>query len=212
MKWELKKLTEEIYWLAFDNRYDLAMHFLRAQESYESPKFKGENFTIAEYMAWYAKDHGGVFTYPNDWRGFNVPGRILDDLSAIRIEDFNKYDRFMSSVCDLIGVEVHEIYLIGSLIGDLETVKHEIAHALYYTDVKYAERMNNLLAPNAGALEDFYAKLESKGYDSAVLIDEAQAYLATGLTKDLEGLAPVKLEEACATFFAGYVKDLGLAL
>ena len=76
----LYKISGNIFCLKFDNNYDLCMHFLRAQEFYESPfpEFKGKNFNLIDYMEKYAKAYGdNVFTYPGDWCGFNIPSNVL---------------------------------------------------------------------------------------------------------------------------------------
>jgi hypothetical protein len=77
-----KILPYNIHLLVFDNQYDLASTFLRFQEHYESPEFAGKVFTLDEYKNWYinhspraSKD--GVFTYYEDWNGFNIPSKIL---------------------------------------------------------------------------------------------------------------------------------------
>ena len=56
------------------------MSFVRMQEFYESPKFKGKYFTLEQYMDYWSKEFGkGSFTYPSVWDGFNIPGKVLSD-------------------------------------------------------------------------------------------------------------------------------------
>ena len=45
-----------------EHQYTLASAFLRFQEHYESPKFRGEIFSLEEFMDWYAVEVGN-FTY-----------------------------------------------------------------------------------------------------------------------------------------------------
>ena len=66
MKYTLKEIKGGIFLVEFDNQYDLAMTFLRYQEFYESPKFKGKRFTIIDFMEWYSKEYDGAFTYTKD--------------------------------------------------------------------------------------------------------------------------------------------------
>ena len=71
----LKQLMQRVWHLHFDHHYDLTMHFFRYQEYYESPKFKQSNIQLVDLMDWYSKNMGdGIFTYPKDWSGFNLPG------------------------------------------------------------------------------------------------------------------------------------------
>ena len=75
-------LTPHIHLLSFDTQHDLTSTFLRFQEHYESPRFKGEVFTLDEFQDWYIKNspngiETGKFTYHTDWNGFNIPSHIL---------------------------------------------------------------------------------------------------------------------------------------
>ncbi len=193
IKYKLKQIMPTIFVAEFENRYDLAMTFLRYQEFYEShnPKFKGKQFILLDYMEWYSKENDNVFTYPNDWSGFNIPSRIIYEVQSNAtgqgsILDRNKYDELMTDIsndCILenkVTLARRNFYLIGILKGDTNTMKHEIAHGLYSTRSLYSDTMN-----------DLYLKLPSKcrklletnfkqmGYHKSVWKDEAQAYLST---------------------------------
>lgn len=186
------KLTEvrpNIFLLSFDSSYDLAMHFCRLQEFYENPEFKGKRFTMFEFMKWYADEHGdGCFSYPADWSGFNVPSTVALKLygtgNLSKIPDRNEYDQKMWEVITYINQVIgrKNFYLLGSAEGDLETLKHELAHGFWATDQNYRQVMEELV----NQLDDrdrFYLSewLTSNMYDLSVVPDEIQAYLATGL-------------------------------
>ena len=95
----LKRILPHVYHLHFEDPYQLAMHFLRAQEFYESPKFADKIFTLVEYMEWYAKEHGnGVFDYMKTWSGFNVPSWALLGVFCSELPDKNKYDILMEAI------------------------------------------------------------------------------------------------------------------
>lgn len=79
-RYTLESMGSGIYCLRFERHYDCCMHFLRFQEYYESPEFKGEAFSLLDFMDWYAHSYSShkhdkrpSFTYPSDWAGFNVP-------------------------------------------------------------------------------------------------------------------------------------------
>src|SRR5690348_11995408 len=104
MTHKLTKLLEGVYLLVFDNGYDLAMHFCRYQEFYESqnPDFNGKNFSMFDFMRWYSLENKTrsnkdfmCFTYPEDWAGFNIPSWVFTKLLVMGIPDVNKYDQFM---------------------------------------------------------------------------------------------------------------------
>ena len=186
---QLKEITDRIYLLTFDDHYDLCMHFLRYQEFYESPEFKGRNFEIVDMLDWYSRKYGKStkFTYVDDWAGFNIPGRIIFELNHA-IKDFNRYDRFMLSIAEYIKTKAgSDFYLIGTCTEDIDTLDHEVAHGLYYTDEKYRDKMNKIihsLPPKTQ--ESIYSRLGKAGYHHSVFKDEAQAYLSTGLCKEMD--------------------------
>lgn len=203
---QLKKIKDRIYLLTFDDQYDLCMHFLRYQEFYESPKFKGRNFEIIDYMNWYHRKYSDdkTFTYANDWSGFNIPGKIIFELNPI-VKDPNRYDRFMLSIAEYIGSKAEDFYLIGAHTNDLDVIDHELAHGMYYTDDKYHEDMNDLLFKlPVESRRNLYTILEKIGYDTYVLYDEAQAFLATGLVDKLDTEEFQKLTPAFEELFKQY--------
>lgn len=52
MKFTISEVKPKIFLFESDNSYDLAMTFLRYQETYESPnpKFRNKSFTIIDFM------------------------------------------------------------------------------------------------------------------------------------------------------------------
>lgn len=184
---KLEEIIKDIYLLTFDDVYELCMHFLRYQEYYESPKFKDKNFELVDFMRWYSRD-SNVFTYPDDWTGFNIPGEIIPEIHLKGIKDLNRYDRFMYSIYEEIKAQNEgRFYLIGVQTGDNITVEHEIAHGLYYLNEKYRNRCKDLIEAyikNDGYLEKFKEYLVEMGYHESVFEDEMQAYMATGLDPD----------------------------
>lgn len=205
---ELTKILPHVYHLRFPECYDLAMHFLRYQEYYESTKFRGQIFTLVDYMEWYAKEHGdGVFTYPDDWSGFNVPSDVLITVSEAELPDPNKYDIQMRALIETVRREEGDrpFYFIGTY-GDgeapAEELDHEIAHALYFSDTEYRR-----------AMEDLLDKMPTKNYDKAwramqemnyhpiTCRDEIHAYAATGPCQELKkALTP----SVCKPFIKAY--------
>lgn len=210
MKFKLSEVLPQIYHLSFGSAYDLAMHFIRAQEYYESPKYWRKIFTLVDYMEWYAKEKGkGAFTYPADWSGFNVPSSVLLDLYGKpgTIPDFNRYDDFMRVLVERLvkDCEGKDFYLIGTSgaghqgDGDEEGVlMHEIAHGLYFVDSAYQNDMKVCMMQMPGderkAASDALKKM---GYHSSTVDDEIHAYASTGLCKPLEGILS---EKTCEPF------------
>jgi hypothetical protein len=207
MYFSIEEILPHVYHLRFGKQYDAAMHFIRYQEYYESPKFRKKIFSIAEYMRWYSETYGkGAFTYPKDWTGFNVPSWALKEVrysaNVMLAMDERREDVFMNCIIDAICEKEGDnpFYFIGtSLEGEKEEGKnlldHEIAHALYYVSPEYRAPMNQLLTA-WGDGEKFETKEYTKGlkvlgemgYHQQTALDEMQAYCATGLCEELEGV------------------------
>lgn len=169
--------------------YDLAMLFLRSQEFYESPKFKGKHFTILEFMDWYTTtSENDTFSYNQDWQGFNVPSlaihRALYDAPDYNHWDMKMYEIYGTIIRDFCA---SNFYLIGSVKGDTVAMDHEIAHGLFYLNQEYKKTMKKLVSGIPCRDKLFEALATGMGYARDVLHDEAQAYLATGLVgRDLK--------------------------
>lgn len=192
MKYELTEVHPKIYLLSTNDAYNLAMHFCRVQEYYENPVWRNKIFTMFDFMEWYSKEKGeGSFTYPSDWGGFNVPGRIVNKLyktNEIKIKDFNKYDQFLFDIKTMINDDAkgNNWYLIGALETDKGTIKHEIAHGLWATNRKYKKKMQELIDNLTEEQYDCLKKwLLEHMYCEQVVDDEIQAYLSTGLAPDM---------------------------
>lgn len=199
MKFTIKEVKPKIFLFECDNSYDLAMTFLRYQETYESPnpKFRNKPFTIIDFMEWYSKTQGlknhGVegFSYPLDWAGFNFPSFIIDKLlNDIGITDRNKYDDFILESYNMIKNKYYyddNFYIIGATAGNEKTIKHEIAHGFFYTNPEYKKEMKKLVkALPADKIEKFNTHLASVGYTKQVFVDEIQAYLSTGVSNSMK--------------------------
>lgn len=184
------KLTEvkpRIFFFDFKNRYDCNMFFLRYQEYYESPnsKFRGKAFELIDFMNWYSKAYGnGVFTYPVDWSGFNIPGQVVVDVLNLGITDKNSYDAHMMQAYQhcLNCYNDGNFYFIGS-VGKGDTFNHEVAHGLFYTRPEYRKQMTALVKDiNPIQYKSMCNTLKKMGYAKKVFVDECQAYLATGMS------------------------------
>lgn len=73
-----KEILPHIFHVNFSSQEELASTFLRFQEHFESPSFKGKIFSLDDYKRWYIKhspngQKTGEFTYYSDWSGFNIP-------------------------------------------------------------------------------------------------------------------------------------------
>mgnify|MGYP003404923513 FL=1 len=175
---KLESVRERIWHLSFDNNEDLAMTFLRYQETYESPNetFRMNPFTIAEFKRWYENEYES-FSYVDDWNGFNIPTHIIADVRDRGIDDVDDRDRLMASVLTITGPDA---YLVGST-GDATTVRHELLHALYFVEPEYAKACEELIRTSTPYHRSMMElSLKRMGYAPHVYLDEIQATLANG--------------------------------
>jgi hypothetical protein len=212
IKYKIKEVKPGIFLAEFKDSYDMCMTFCRYQEYYESPNpnFRNKPFNFFDFVKWYSQKYGnGNFTYTNDWSGFNIPSnKLLDCFNSIDISwdspcnDHNQYDETMSDIINAIRLKMlnkpigklENYYLIGAMDGNERTIRHEVAHGMFYLNKEYKKEMLTLVkALKPTFRKKFYQDLEKIGYTKQVLPDEAQAFLATGW-KDY--FTPLKGEDA----------------
>lgn len=193
MNYTLYECFPGAFIVSCDNAFDLAMLFLRAEEYYENTDFKNKTFTILDFISWYSKEKGNnSFSYPVDFTGFNIPGEVIEKCYEKHLElsslfDQNEYDREMLKIVSFIKNKRNgeRFYLLGMKENDLETMKHEVAHALYYLDTAYSNEMMELLSNLPDKIkEELCSDLLALTYDPSVHNDEMQAYLSTGLAEE----------------------------
>ena len=140
---------DKVYHLIFETKKELVATFLRFQEHYESPEFRGKVFTLKEFREWYIKnsENGkktGRFTYYSDWDGFNIPSSILKPFYEGRFDPLSRREKILLD--EFQAMKDTRFYLIGSS-GDKAhgALNHEIAHGLYYTNDEYHASIDGIL-------------------------------------------------------------------
>jgi hypothetical protein len=182
-----------VFLVECDQRRELAATFLRFQEHYESPRFRGRVFTREQFIEWHVAERG-AFTYYEDWPGFNVPSWALEPFSAGLFDPLEERER---RLLELFRGESGPFYVIGvegdGTSVDRVTLEHELAHALYATRDDYRREVRDCLRDaDTSALE---RELLSLGYCAQVLQDEVHAYLLTerfGTERERRALAPAR--------------------
>ena len=156
IEYTIKKVKPNIFAVVVPNDYDRAMLFCKMQEYYESDSelFKGENFSIWDYMRWYSAKNKGVFTYTKDWNGFNIPFDVAMHF-MVPNEVESPYDEEMQTILDIIYFDMKadrtKAYIIGVKSDKGNTFKHEMCHALYYNNNTYkvmADTVTSLIPKN----------------------------------------------------------------
>lgn len=172
-----------IYNLTFPSKYQMCSTMLRFQEHYESPRFRGKEFSLEEYMDWYAGlQPENRFTYFDDWGGFNVPGDVV--LAMADYDDFSPRTQKEQLVIDLFSDVEGAFYVIGTTEDeDFAALAHEMVHALYYLHSDYAKAADRLARKEKKNLTKLFAWISdpAKGsYHRSVHLDECNAYACTG--------------------------------
>lgn len=216
----IKCLGKNIFWVEFDNHYDMTMHMLRVQEYYESTsdEFRGKPFSLVSYMRWYSMTYGdGVFTYTDDFCGFNV---LSADIFAVlrdrrdEIPDWNEYDDAILAVSEFLEkIAGPDFYMILTVKDDEATFKHEYAHALYSQSGEFRESQDFItkrFPPKL--LSRMKANLSNIGYAERVHFDEIQAILSTEDEDDLVDGLDKKGKKLVQCSRAGYRANLDGAL
>lgn len=172
----MKNGDGQIYLVQFDNLYRASATFMRFQEYYESPKFKNITFSWEEFMDYYADKHG-FFTYFEDFAGFNLPSEVLEPFYNGEFHPLTeKEGRFLKLFKNKVG----KFYIIGAVKNcDIEDLRHEIVHGLFYTRLDYRKDVLNCL--KKFGLKRFKKALKKHEYHPDLFDDEINAYCLTGL-------------------------------
>jgi hypothetical protein len=189
IEYNLKQIYPRIFAVIIKDNYDRANLFCRVQEYYESKnkKFNGKAFSIFDYYRWYSKKHGDSFTYASDWSGFNLPLKMALDCHRKSIVE-TPYDLIMNKILEKVSsINKKEAgYIIGVRSLDSVTFRHELCHAFYHSDEVYKNQMDDIT--NTISKKDFLKMkkcLIDLGYNSKVIKDEIQAYMATEMDAEL---------------------------
>jgi len=189
-------ITEKIFLLIFENQYDITSTFLRFQEYYESPKFRGKVFTLSEFQKWYT-ELKWTFSYYTDWNGFNIPSYILTPFYAGEFNPLSKKEQMLLNLFDNIQWPFYIIGVHKSMSNVKSLLAHELSHGLFYTDTHYHNNVMNILSEYDTAAIKTELGLKW-GYHEKVLDDEVHAYslgAANKLTTPTPEEMAIRLQE-----------------
>lgn len=208
MRIEHQTLANRIHLLIFETQQEITSTFLRFQEHYESPNFRGKIFSLEEYKSWYIQNspkgkETGKFTYYSDWNGFNIPSYVLWPFYEGKFSPLSEQEKFF---LDEFKDEQGTFYIIGvhkEMKKIDQLLKHEIAHGLFYTDENYKAEVLQVLS--RFDIQSIKEELRSKaGYHEQVLEDEIHAYSIDSGRK-LKILIPKNLSEKLRRLYKKYL-------
>lgn len=208
-----KNITDKMYLLIFNSQKEITETFLRFQEYYESPKFKGKIFSLDELKKWYTQNslngkRTNKFTYYSDWNGFNIPSYVLKPFFKGRFNPLSKQEeKFLRIFRD----KLEPYYIVGvhKKIKSLNAyLKHELAHGMFYTNKNYKnEVLNSLSEFNVEPIKKELMLMN--GYHKEVLEDEVHAY-SLDAKKTLKTPIPKDLSKNLKEIFQKYLKEEGI--
>ena len=128
-----KKQPYNSVWICADSQEELGRTFIRFQEYYESPnpEFKGKIFTLGMVRQWYSIKYGAD-TYHHDWTGFNFPSKVLIPFKQGLFDPLTTEE---TELLNLFKYRNDHFYIMGA--QNVETLRHELSHALYDSNIKY---------------------------------------------------------------------------
>jgi hypothetical protein len=179
-------------WVWADSQDELGLTFMRFQEHYESsnPEFKGKVFTLGSLKKWYSETYGAN-TYHQHWVGFNFPSYVLNPFKAGLFDPLTTEE---TRLLDLFRYRQDRFYIIGAQTNSI--LRHELSHALYASNAKYRQEIDNFILQNKSKLKKTIKYILDKGYCKDVLNDEIQAYITDNEDADI-------INYTCPTVIAG---------
>lgn len=183
-----------------DSQEELSQTFMRFQEHYESPnpQFRGNIFTRGQYLNWYSQTYGAA-TYHIDWTGFNFPSYILEPFKSGLFDPLTDQE---SNLVNLLKYRTDKFYIIGANSDSI--IRHELAHALYYHDKKYAQTISTLFDSHKSEISKTIKYIIDQGYHQDVIYDELQAYITDNDDEYIMENIPEKLIQKVNEIYTKY--------
>lgn len=163
-----------IYMIESNSRQVLADMFMRFQEYYESPEFKGKVFTVEQFAAWYASKYG-AFTYSKDWYGFNIPAGVVEPFRQGQFNPLTAQEQKLLEICQGAKGDFYIIGVTQNAEYFKETVQHEFVHGAFHVNKQYRDEVVSCLKDHR--ISTISTALAKMGYHTDVAADEANAYV-----------------------------------
>lgn len=190
-----KKQPYNSVWVWADSQDELGLTFMRFQEHYESanPDFRGKIFTQGQLKRWYSETYGSN-SYHTHWVGFNFPSKVLNPFKEGLFDPLTPEEQ---KLLDLFKYRNDNFYIIGA--QNNSTLRHELSHALYASNIKYKSEIDIFIKKNHKKLKETVQYILKKGYCKEVLNDEIQAYITDNDDNELINIT-------CPTVISGINK------
>lgn len=171
---KINHINPNITHLEFDSGFAMCAAMMRFQAFYEDPTFRGKIFSRPEFEDWY-RALDPKWLYHEKWAGFNITDQVF---APFLNSSFDPLTDTEAKVVNLFRETsgAHSV-IATSRFGCPLVLKHEICHALYYTDVTYRASVDQVLADYDSELGLVKEEVARMGYSPVVLMDEVHANL-----------------------------------
>lgn len=180
---------------------ELSLSFMRFQEYYENPYFRNKVFTCGQLKEWYSLNYGSD-SYIRDWSGFNFPSTVL---TPFRNGLFDPLTREENNLLKLFKYRHDVFYVIGA--NDDDVLRHELAHALYFSNINYRHKVSTYLDKNKRKIKKSIKYLIDKGYHPEVIYDELQAYITDNDNEFILDNTPLDIIKYINNIYNSYAKN-----
>jgi hypothetical protein len=177
------------------SQFTLAKMFKRAQEYYENPALAGIIVTEETIDQWFKNNINPEKPYEALWDGFNIPAEsILAWIEGVKSTNmaFSSDEEILLEVIKKYTNGGDFRYIIGTT-GDKSSksamlgIGHEMAHFLYSASPSFRSHMDQETSYLPAKLhEEMEKNMEELGYKKDKYRDEMQAFLNTGLTREMK--------------------------
>lgn len=164
------------------------MTMCRPQEFYESShhEIKGKHFDWEKFLEVFSDDNGRL-DYFSFWSGFNFPGKVFETFLKVFENNLSRRERHLAKEVFLRVDRSRPYYVIATLPNSEDTIRHELAHALFCVNEEYRKKAEELVCELPLEVRDkIEIGLSGLGYSEDVHVDEIQAYLSTGSPEELK--------------------------
>ena len=189
------KINNDILAVEFPNKKEMTLTMFRIAEYYESPfkDIKGKEFTIDKWLEKYIfiKYREKKENYFEYWEGFNIPVEKIIEFMYINDIHYreSREEIFVDEVSKVFGYDNKTGYVICYVKGDKITLKHEMCHALYYTNLEYKKEVDEIINNLDKKLKKKYIdNLRKDRYTKEVFTDEINAYITAYSQKDYKNI------------------------
>jgi len=175
--YSMYRVFDGCYLLDYKVTSTMGHSFCRFQEHYESPKFSGQVFSKEQYVKWWKETHS-TFSYPHHFLGYNFPGKTFLPFLSGDMGDMSILEKELLK--SFAYIPESDFYVIGATNADVESLTHEVAHALFYLNPSYRQTALDILTAAPKELHTFcYERLKQAGYMTGVYLDEMQAFIGS---------------------------------